>query len=365
MAKSTEDQSISGQGYGMLFSMIRGGQSVVRSGPLLKLLSVGAIGSLALSGCVSGNTSGDKTSAPASSPGSTATAPAKLPAIQSHVFQVDQSNLQVDVLSLARLGSDKLKLQLRITNVGNSSASVSYAFGLNNFSAISLIDGQGMKAYFPLMSTQGKDMESGYPQSSDIIDAGGVVNASIFYPTVPTNVGKVEINSPTCPLFTDIPINGTATVSKGEPDPNQVQLKPPKIENITSSSDDLNGNQSVDQSNNGEAIRLNTDVLFALNKASLSSKAHGILKDVASKIDQAKTTTIKVDGYTDNSGNDAINNPLSRRRAAAVAAALKKLVTRSGVTYETAGHGSSDPVAKNDTAEGRQKNRRVTVTIGK
>lgn len=366
MAQSSADGSISGRGCGMLYSMTGAGQSAVRFGPLLRLLSVGAIASLAVTGCVRGNgPNSDKTSTPVSSSGSTATPPAKLPAIQSHVFQADQSYLRVDVLSLARLGSDKLKLQLRITNIGNSSAEVAYAFGKNDFSSTSLIDGRGMKAYFPLMSTQGKDLDSGFPSPSTILDAGGTINGSIFYPTVPHGVNKVEINTPECPLFTDIPINGTASVANGEPNPNQVQLKSPKIEDITSTTDDLNGNESDDQSGNGESIRLNADVLFALNKATLSSKAKGILKSVASKIDAAKTTTIKVDGYTDNSGNDAINNPLSRNRAAAVAAALKKLVTRSGVTYQTAGHGSADPVAKNDTAQGRQKNRRVTVTIGK
>lgn len=350
----------------MLSSMTRVGQSVARHTSLLRLLSIGAIGSLAVTGCVSGNEpENHKTAAPVSSSGSTATAPAKLPAIQSRVFQTSYTYLRVDVLSLARLGSDKLKLQLRIANIGNNSATMSYVFGSDNFSAISLIDGRGMKAYFPLMSIQGKDMEFGFPYPSPSLDAGSTINASVFYPAVPQGVNKVEISSPECPLFTDIPINGTASVANGEPDPNRVQLKSPKIENITSTSDDLNGNESDDQSGNGESIRLNADVLFALNKATLSSKAKGVLKGVASKIDSAKTTTIKVDGYTDDSGNDAINNPLSRNRAEAVARALKKLVTRSGVTYQTAGHGSADPVAKNDTSQGRQKNRRVTVTIGK
>ena len=142
-------------------------------------------------------------------------------------------------------------------------------------------------------------------------------------------------------------------------------MKPADVEDITSMSDDLNGDKSVDQSGSGEAVRLNADVLFALNKAALSKKANGILKDVAKRIDKASSSTIKVDGYTDNTGNDSINNPLSRRRAEAVAKALKKLVTRSGVTFQTAGHGSADPVASNDSSAGRQKNRRVTVTIGK
>jgi len=74
---------------------------------------------------------------------------------------------------------------------------------------------------------------------------------------------------------------------------------------------------------------------------------------------------VTVDGYTDNTGNDAINNPLSVARAQAVETQLKQLVTRQGVSYKAAGHGSADPVADNGNAEGRRKNRRVTVTFAR
>jgi OmpA family len=84
---------------------------------------------------------------------------------------------------------------------------------------------------------------------------------------------------------------------------------------------------------------------------------------VARQIDQSTTSTVKVDGYTDITGNDAINQPLSRRRAGTVAQRLRGLVRRQGVAFQTAGHGSKDPVANNTTEEGRRKNRRVTVTF--
>lgn len=363
--------SKSNESYGMIQPMVEGTPSPKPRRALLRLLSITAAGSLILTGCVSGTHDGSKEKPSEGSPtdGNGNAPPSKMPALQSRTFQTsDKDTLQVDVLSLARLGSDKLKLQLRISNVGQEDASTvgTFSNGQNydNIGGFVLLDGQNMKAYFPLTSAQGNVMQSGYTTDNETISPGSGIYPSLFFPA-PSGVSKVDIASPSAPAFNDIPIRGTASVKRGEPNPEQVQLKPPDIENLTNISDDLNGDKSIDQNNNGEAVQLNADVLFALNKAKLTDKAQAILKDVAERIDKAKTSTIKVDGYTDSSGNDAINNPLSRRRAEAVASALKKMVSRSGVSYQTAGHGSADPIATNGSSEGRQKNRRVTVTIGK
>lgn len=352
--------------YGMIQAMIDLAQTARRRRSLLRLVSVVAAGGLVLTGCVSGphdRKTGKPTNQASTNSGNVP--PSKMRALQSRTFQTSgNTTLQVDVLSLARLGSDKLKLQLRISNLGDQELFPGGTFsngGNLDDLGFFLIDGKSMKAYFPLVSTQGTAMQAGY-SSHDGIESGGSIYPSIFFPA-PPGATVANIASPSTPPFTDIPIRGNATIAKGEPNPNRVQLKQPDIENLTNITDDLNGYKSTDQSGDRVEIRLNTDVLFALNKAELSSKAKAILKDVANEIDKAKTTSIKVDGYTDSSGNDAINNPLSRRRAEAVASELKKLVSRSGVTYKTAGHGSADPVATNDTSEGRQKNRRVTVTI--
>lgn len=337
------------------------------------MISLAIIGGIALSGCVSGSdtgNSGQKSEPPSSSSSAQPSQNPSEAAIQTRYRYSPKSPLQVDVLSLGKLSNSELKLRLRITNVGAESRVISTDFAdidaksSRSFSRVILVDGKNLKAYFPSQSKQGTYMEAGFP-SSNQIQPGHSINVSVFYPAPPASVTKVDISAPAMVPFNDIPISGSATVESGEPDPTKVPLNPPRIENLTSISDDLDGDKSVDDSGDQTAIRLNTDVLFALNKAKLSGKAKSILKDVAKQIDNASTSTIKVDGYTDSSGNDAINNPLSQRRADAVAKELKNLVTRQGVTYQTAGHGSSDPVATNDTPEGRQKNRRVTVTIRK
>ncbi len=67
-------------------------------------------------------------------------------------------------------------------------------------------------------------------------------------------------------------------------------------------------------------------------------------------------------GHTDNSGNDAINVPLSNNRAKAVADYLvSQGVVGNRVTSK--GVGSAEPVAPNDTAAGKAQNRRVAITV--
>lgn len=353
---------------------------MARSERLARLASVTTAGCLVLAGCVSGGHTAKQppSSAPRSSsaPGSTNAPPA--PALQTQIYRDSEATIRFELLSLARLNSKVLKLRIRVTPLNAAShLSDDFSSGQSDksgesgqmFSGLALTDASNMKAYFPLAKQQGGELQVSSPDISNSLTErptqGEAITWTVFYPSPPPGVSKVDIVYPAGPPFTGVSITGGARVENGEPDPTKIPLKSPHVEDLLSRVDDLNGDESVDDSGNGRDIRLNTDVLFALNKASLSAKASGILKNVAQQIDKASSTVIKVDGYTDNSGNDAINNPLSRRRAEAVANKLKDLVTRSGVSFKTAGHGSADPVATNDSADGRKKNRRVTVTIGK
>ena len=73
-------------------------------------------------------------------------------------------------------------------------------------------------------------------------------------------------------------------------------------------------------------------------------------------------SNIIISGHTDSTGNDAINNPLSQNRAAAVEAYLVgKGVSTSRIT--SVGYGSRQPVASNSTEAGKAQNRRVEIKI--
>ncbi|MDQ3009085.1 MAG: OmpA family protein [Acidobacteriota bacterium] len=106
------------------------------------------------------------------------------------------------------------------------------------------------------------------------------------------------------------------------------------------------------------------DVLFDTGKATLKPAAREKLSKLAGiLLGYPGTLTLEIEGHTDSVGSDQLNNKLSQDRAEAVSSYL----TQSGVKPEkikaTRGFGKTKPIATNDTAAGRQQNRRVEVVI--
>jgi outer membrane protein OmpA-like peptidoglycan-associated protein len=124
---------------------------------------------------------------------------------------------------------------------------------------------------------------------------------------------------------------------------------------------DLEG-ATVERVGEGIKITFASGILFATNSSSLTSAAAGNIDELANTLQKYADTNIVIDGHTDASGSDAINQPLSQRRAQAVANELTaKGVDTSRIT--STGYGSSQPVASNATEAGKAANRRVEVAI--
>ena len=123
-------------------------------------------------------------------------------------------------------------------------------------------------------------------------------------------------------------------------------------------------NTDVQVSREGNQIKLTmpSAVTFATNSATLSTPAMDSLNKAAETLVQYPETTVTVAGHTDSTGNDAINQPLSDRRAQSVAAYLVQRGV-AGSRLSTVGYGSRQPVASNDTETGRAQNRRVEILI--
>ena len=105
-------------------------------------------------------------------------------------------------------------------------------------------------------------------------------------------------------------------------------------------------------------INVPADAGFATNSAVLNSNMRPILDRLAQTV-----TYVSVIGHTDNTGTDAINNPLSLNRANAA----RDYLVAHGVApsrITTTGMGSAQPVASNATAAGRAENRRVEIYVG-
>ncbi len=124
---------------------------------------------------------------------------------------------------------------------------------------------------------------------------------------------------------------------------------------------DLEG-ATVERVGEGIKITFASGILFASNSSTLTAAAAGNIGELATTLQKYADTNVVVEGHTDSSGSDAINQPLSQRRAQAVANELTgKSVDPSRVTVK--GYGSSQPVAENTTAAGKSANRRVEVAI--
>lgn len=103
-------------------------------------------------------------------------------------------------------------------------------------------------------------------------------------------------------------------------------------------------------------------IKFQTGSDQLSADGTQQLSTVVSAVKACPDAKLTVIGHTDNTGNDAINNPLSENRAKSVAAYLVAQGIPAG-SVTAKGAGSSDPVASNDTEAGRAQNRRTEITV--
>ena len=111
---------------------------------------------------------------------------------------------------------------------------------------------------------------------------------------------------------------------------------------------------------------LNDSVItFPTGSAVVPASIRRFLESAASDLKQVpKGYVLEIAGYTDNTGDAAINRELSQRRADAVREALIKAGAEPDMLVAK-GYGSADPIASNDTPEGRQRNRRIEYHVVK
>lgn len=106
------------------------------------------------------------------------------------------------------------------------------------------------------------------------------------------------------------------------------------------------------------------DVLFDLGQATLRPEARERLSRLSGVLlAYPGPYTLEFEGHTDSTGSDELNNRLSDARAAAVRDYIVGAGVRGERVLGTRGFGKANPVASNDTADGRQRNRRVEIVI--
>lgn len=119
---------------------------------------------------------------------------------------------------------------------------------------------------------------------------------------------------------------------------------------------------TVTREGEGILVKFDSGILFDTNKSDLKPEAQSNLQKLATSLQNNQNTNILIVGHTDNTGSDSYNMDLSVRRAESVKSYIaSNNVSASRLT--TSGKGESEPIADNNTVEGRSQNRRVEIVI--
>jgi outer membrane protein OmpA-like peptidoglycan-associated protein len=157
----------------------------------------------------------------------------------------------------------------------------------------------------------------------------------------------------------------TTTAKEGDP---VVPAKPPG--GTPASAASMSGNAAA-----GTAKRIEEDlakdgrsiiygIYFDFASDRIKEESEPVLSEIAQVLRDNPTWNLNVEGHTDSIGSDADNLDLSQRRSAAVKQALTTRYKVGLNRLQTSGYGESRPKDRNDTMEGRARNRRVELVKG-
>jgi outer membrane protein OmpA-like peptidoglycan-associated protein len=100
-------------------------------------------------------------------------------------------------------------------------------------------------------------------------------------------------------------------------------------------------------------------ILFDVNSDRVKPESYGALKEISAVLAESPDLKVQIIGHTDSDGDAAQNLDLSKRRAAAVRAALSSQFGIDGTRLTTDGKGATQPIDNNQTSAGKANNRRV------
>ena len=125
--------------------------------------------------------------------------------------------------------------------------------------------------------------------------------------------------------------------------------------------EDLEG-AKVERIGEGILITFESGILFDIDSYALKAATRSNLDKLAKTLNKYDDTEVRVLGHTDNTGTEKYNLTLSRKRAASVHDYLVAKAINEGRLTDK-GYGETDPIATNETVEGRELNRRVEIVI--
>ncbi len=120
----------------------------------------------------------------------------------------------------------------------------------------------------------------------------------------------------------------------------------------------------VSVTRNGDTITINMpgNITFPTNGSSIKANFYDVLDSVALVLEEFNRSDLRITGHTDSTGSKGYNQDLSERRSASVGTYLQSRGVDPRRVY-TIGYGEGMPIASNDSAYGREQNRRVELEI--
>ena len=189
-------------------------------------------------------------------------------------------------------------------------------------------------------------------------DVGETQSLQAVFTGVPADVTRLAVMLPYAGVFPDVPVvpgdlpgpidaTGAGASHSASLDAWTERLDAPITTRRTPSQVDIN---------------LDADVLFRLDEATLTAAGTRAVRAMVTDLQAAGPAALTITGHTDNTGATAHNQRLSEQRARTVAQAITGSLPLKSWPQTVAGRGEKEPAASNKEADGRRRNRRVTVS---
>ena len=299
-------------------------------------------------------------------------------AVTTTTLHLAAGDVEVEVHPLVRRG-EHVVLTLDLSKVGGGSAFLSSALGgtpqalamdLPTLSGLRLVDLDRDVVHTVATDADGDTVTTG--ENFITLDPDTILRLQTVYAAPPADVDSIGLFVPGGPYLAEVPVTDgdvppptkPGTTSDGEVealDLTTVAAAP--VVDLASFTAELGGAvQTLTTSETVEAT-LGSDVLFAVDSADLADGARAALDAVAAHLEGREPGEVLVVGHTDDVADDAYNQALSERRAAAVAAELAQRIDTTRFELRTEGRGEAEPLVRGTDADARARNRRVTVTL--
>ena len=234
-----------------------------------------------------------------------------------------------------------------------------------DFLGVRLVDLAGDQVASTAVDAEGKTVgvraDNGETTDSGTQALAGTVQIAFADP----GTDALAVYLPKLPLVTDVPVieADVPAVEGAEEQLDLSAIEEAPLEPMLLMSQDLAEPLRETREVGTTTVAISSDVLFDSSSSELDEAAKSALDEAARRIESHEPGPVTVIGHTDSVDSDASNLTLSKERAAAVATALEKRLDTSDYELSTDGKGEAEPIASNDTEDGKALNRRVEIVL--